>query len=214
MLKNISVKNQLSILISIAILGFISIVGFSVIQTNKIYDAANFGNVNSVPSLVIMSDIKNESVNMIRIYLMNHILETDEKRMEIIETNLKKIRATSVVFGIQPTQPDTGFGYIRRPSPAEDSQKVHRFVEKPDLATAQQYWPQATTGTAACFASAGPRPSWMRWNGMHLPCWLPARAALHSSQTTADESENSSCIATGLMRTTSTCSLTSVSTTQ
>ena len=89
MLKNISVKNQLSILISIAILGFISIVGFSVIQTNKIYDAANFGNVNSVPSLVIMSDI-NESVNMIRILSFNHILETDEKRMEIIETNLKK----------------------------------------------------------------------------------------------------------------------------
>ena len=36
-----------------------------------------------------MSDI-NESVNMIRILSFNHILETDEKRMEIIETNLKK----------------------------------------------------------------------------------------------------------------------------
>ena len=42
MLKNISVKKQLTILISIAILGFISIVGFSVVQTNKIYDSITF----------------------------------------------------------------------------------------------------------------------------------------------------------------------------
>ncbi|AXX90407.1 chemotaxis protein [Arcobacter suis] len=89
MLKNISVKKQLTILISIAILGFISIVGFSVVQTNKIYDAANFGNVNSVPSIVLMTHIE-ESVSTIRILSLNHILETDEKRMQSIEENLKK----------------------------------------------------------------------------------------------------------------------------
>ena len=89
MLKNISVKKQLTILISIAILGFISIVGFSVVQTNKIYDAANYGNVNSVPSIVLMAHIE-ESVSTIRILSLNHILETDEKRMQSIEENLKK----------------------------------------------------------------------------------------------------------------------------
>ncbi len=89
MLKNISVKKQLTILISIAILGFISIVGFSVVQTNKIYDAANFGNVNSVPSIVLMSHIE-DSVSTIRILSLNHILETDDKRMQSIEENLKK----------------------------------------------------------------------------------------------------------------------------
>lgn len=44
-----------------------------------------------------------------------------------------------VVFGIQPTQPDTGFGYIEVAQVGRNSQKVLRFVEKPDLATAQQY---------------------------------------------------------------------------
>ena len=44
-----------------------------------------------------------------------------------------------VVFGIQPTGPETGFGYIEVPQVGRDSQRVLRFVEKPDLATAQEY---------------------------------------------------------------------------
>ncbi len=44
-----------------------------------------------------------------------------------------------VVFGIQPTSPDTGFGYLEVEHVGRASQPVLRFVEKPDLATAQQY---------------------------------------------------------------------------
>jgi mannose-1-phosphate guanylyltransferase / mannose-6-phosphate isomerase len=44
-----------------------------------------------------------------------------------------------VIFGISPTSPDTGFGYIEVEHVGRESQKVKRFVEKPDLATAQQY---------------------------------------------------------------------------
>ncbi|MFC7433396.1 mannose-1-phosphate guanylyltransferase/mannose-6-phosphate isomerase [Hydrogenophaga bisanensis] len=44
-----------------------------------------------------------------------------------------------VVFGIQPTGPETGFGYIEVPKVGRESQAVLRFVEKPDLTTAQNY---------------------------------------------------------------------------
>lgn len=44
-----------------------------------------------------------------------------------------------VVFGIQPTGPETGFGYIEVPKIGRDSQPVQRFVEKPDQVTAQEY---------------------------------------------------------------------------
>jgi mannose-1-phosphate guanylyltransferase / mannose-6-phosphate isomerase len=43
-----------------------------------------------------------------------------------------------VILGITPTGPETGFGYIRAGGPA-DQLAVERFVEKPDLATAQRY---------------------------------------------------------------------------
>jgi mannose-1-phosphate guanylyltransferase / mannose-6-phosphate isomerase len=44
-----------------------------------------------------------------------------------------------VVFGISPTAPETGFGYIEVEKTSRSTQKAKRFVEKPDLATAQEY---------------------------------------------------------------------------
>jgi mannose-1-phosphate guanylyltransferase len=44
-----------------------------------------------------------------------------------------------VVFGVSPTGPDTGFGYIEVAHVSRESQPVIRFVEKPDLETAQEY---------------------------------------------------------------------------
>jgi mannose-1-phosphate guanylyltransferase len=44
-----------------------------------------------------------------------------------------------VVFGVHPTSPDTGFGYIEVAKLARESQPVRRFVEKPDAETAQSY---------------------------------------------------------------------------
>ncbi|MFY9260268.1 MAG: mannose-1-phosphate guanylyltransferase/mannose-6-phosphate isomerase [Gallionella sp.] len=45
-----------------------------------------------------------------------------------------------VTFGIQPTRPDTGFGYIKTMGESDaEVQPVERFTEKPDLATAEQF---------------------------------------------------------------------------
>ncbi|HGM7335151.1 TPA: mannose-1-phosphate guanylyltransferase/mannose-6-phosphate isomerase [Stenotrophomonas maltophilia] len=43
-----------------------------------------------------------------------------------------------VTFGIVPTAPETGYGYIKA-GPGEGARAVERFVEKPDLATAEGY---------------------------------------------------------------------------
>ena len=44
-----------------------------------------------------------------------------------------------VTFGIQPTRPETGYGYLELESPSKNGAavKLRRFVEKPDVATAQ-----------------------------------------------------------------------------
>lgn len=50
-----------------------------------------------------------------------------------------------VTFGIVPTGPETGYGYIRRGESMQDETmsvealRIARFVEKPDLATAERY---------------------------------------------------------------------------
>jgi mannose-1-phosphate guanylyltransferase/mannose-6-phosphate isomerase len=44
-----------------------------------------------------------------------------------------------VTFGIVPTEPHTGYGYIEADANAASAVKVQSFVEKPDLATATAY---------------------------------------------------------------------------
>ena len=45
-----------------------------------------------------------------------------------------------VTLGIKPTRPETGYGYIQVGAPIQSpANKVERFVEKPDLETAQRY---------------------------------------------------------------------------
>lgn len=44
-----------------------------------------------------------------------------------------------VTFGIKPSAPETGFGYIECGPSLGSGRKVNRFVEKPNLETAQQY---------------------------------------------------------------------------
>jgi mannose-1-phosphate guanylyltransferase/mannose-6-phosphate isomerase len=44
-----------------------------------------------------------------------------------------------VTFGIVPNKAETGYGYIRVAEKSNEIQAVQEFVEKPDLATAEQY---------------------------------------------------------------------------
>lgn len=44
-----------------------------------------------------------------------------------------------VAFGIEATSPETGYGYIRRGAPLDGGFQIERFVEKPDLATAETF---------------------------------------------------------------------------
>jgi mannose-1-phosphate guanylyltransferase / mannose-6-phosphate isomerase len=44
-----------------------------------------------------------------------------------------------VTFGVVPTKPETGYGYIRRQAGSGPVYSIAEFVEKPDLATAERY---------------------------------------------------------------------------
>ena len=44
-----------------------------------------------------------------------------------------------VAFGIAPDRPETGYGYIRTGEPIAGGNRVDRFVEKPDRATAERF---------------------------------------------------------------------------
>jgi mannose-1-phosphate guanylyltransferase len=55
-----------------------------------------------------------------------------------------------VTFGVVPTFPHTGYGYIKAAEDCGPGYRVSEFREKPDFETAQKTWKRAASGTADC----------------------------------------------------------------
>lgn len=71
----------------------------------------------------------------------DHVIQDEEAFHRAVGAALAQSDAGKLAtFGIVPTYPETGYGYIQVGEPVnEHVAEVARFVEKPDLATAQQY---------------------------------------------------------------------------
>ena len=75
----------------------------------------------------------------------DHVIGPDDlfrdavsRAVELVSDNSRRL----VLFGVPPTRPATGYGYIRRGDPLESNHKGHHvtaFHEKPDRATAEKH---------------------------------------------------------------------------
>ncbi|MBO8183231.1 MAG: mannose-1-phosphate guanylyltransferase/mannose-6-phosphate isomerase [Archaeoglobus sp.] len=70
----------------------------------------------------------------------DHYIEPDEAYRKAFENANRISKRFLVTFGIQPSKPHTGYGYIK-PGERIDSEafKVEKFVEKPELEKAKEY---------------------------------------------------------------------------
>lgn len=95
---------------------------------------------NTAPSIayVIKFLIEKKDVSKDEILFVcpsDHIIEPEEKFVPYLLEGQKRAKEGSIVtFGIAPNRPETGYGYIKA-----EGQKAEKFVEKPDLQTAQEY---------------------------------------------------------------------------
>lgn len=111
----------------------------------------------------------------------DHEIATVAQFWETIERGVEPAQAGRlVVFGIRPTHPETGYGYIKAAGEGA-VRDVERFVEKPDLETARQY-----LAAGDFFWNAGMflfRASAMRDAFEHLQpgIWSQAQAALDAA---------------------------------
>ncbi len=98
---------------------------------------------NTAPAILLamLEILKTESDALVCIFPADHVI----KEVEPFHKNLEAAIALSqegyiVTFGIQPTYPETGYGYIESAEAIKHGAFVlKRFVEKPDRETAQKY---------------------------------------------------------------------------
>lgn len=81
--------------------------------------------------------------DVLAVFPADHFIREQEKFLEALDTGAIWARAGYLVtFGISPTRPDTGYGYIKRGEPLDgqgSAFKTARFFEKPPLAQAEAY---------------------------------------------------------------------------
>ncbi len=93
----------------------------------------------AVASKTVLSEFGDELVMVVP---SDHEITTDADFWSTVEQGVPAALAGNVVvFGIKPTGPETGFGYIEagEAKAGRNDFDVRRFVEKPDLATARKY---------------------------------------------------------------------------
>lgn len=71
----------------------------------------------------------------------DHLIKDADQFANLVKTGLSAAEAGSMVFfGIKPTFPSTGYGYIEiNSTELNDSQSISNFIEKPDLSTAEAF---------------------------------------------------------------------------
>ncbi|QFY43602.1 methyl-accepting chemotaxis protein [Candidatus Methylospira mobilis] len=83
-----TVAQRLYLLIFSSVLGLAGLVWVGYNQIETVFTSANYANINTVPSLVVIDDLRRHILRT-RIGLNRHVLNTDESKMAEIETALK-----------------------------------------------------------------------------------------------------------------------------
>ena len=102
-------------------------------QTNNSYLLEPVGR-NTAPAIVLACFALAED-EIVLVTPSDHLIKDEKAYQKVIHTAQKEAQKGNLVtFGITPTYPETGFGYIEA-----NGYDVKAFVEKPDVDTAKRY---------------------------------------------------------------------------
>jgi mannose-1-phosphate guanylyltransferase/mannose-6-phosphate isomerase len=107
---------------------------------------------NTAPALAIaaLTAMKKGADPVLLVMPADHVITDGAAFSQAVEEGARIANTGAVVtFGITPDAPETGYGYIQAGEAftqggSDSARRIARFVEKPDLATAQSYLAQGT----------------------------------------------------------------------
>ncbi|WP_250462451.1 mannose-1-phosphate guanylyltransferase/mannose-6-phosphate isomerase [Microbulbifer litoralis] len=98
---------------------------------------------NTAPAIAFaaLTALQDDGDTNLLVLPADHLLDDVEQFHDAVDRGLQTSSEGGLVtFGIVPTAPETGYGYIQKAGgDAENIKRIAQFVEKPDLATAQSY---------------------------------------------------------------------------
>lgn len=98
---------------------------------------------NTAPALTLAALTATENNNDVVLVVMpaDHVINDQQSFQSALSDAIKLANEDKLVtFGIQPTSPETGYGYIK----SGKDNSVEAFIEKPDIETAKKYLEDAS----------------------------------------------------------------------
>ncbi len=99
---------------------------------------------NTAPAITLaaLKSIELEEDSTLLVLSSDHEIKNIEKFLKVIDLGSKFAENNKLVtFGVVPTSPEIGYGYIKAKKPFKNSMEgfdIESFIEKPDLETAQK----------------------------------------------------------------------------
>ncbi|MCH8502322.1 MAG: mannose-1-phosphate guanylyltransferase/mannose-6-phosphate isomerase [Aliidiomarina sp.] len=97
---------------------------------------------NTAPAIALAALCATRQGNdpLLLVLAADHVIKNQQAFQVAVRQAMSHAQSGKLVtFGIVPTGPETGYGYIERGASESEAFQVARFVEKPDLATAEEY---------------------------------------------------------------------------
>jgi mannose-1-phosphate guanylyltransferase/mannose-6-phosphate isomerase len=126
-------------------------------ETHRFIVAEQMRQIGAEPAAIVLEPVGRNTAPAVAVAALAAIRSSGEEAMLLVlpadhliadvaafqaavRTGLAAARAGRLVtFGVVPTAPETGYGYIRRGAGAGPAFPISEFVEKPDAARAAQY---------------------------------------------------------------------------
>ncbi|HAS8479218.1 TPA: mannose-1-phosphate guanylyltransferase/mannose-6-phosphate isomerase [Vibrio vulnificus] len=98
---------------------------------------------NTAPAIALaaLHALKSNDDPLLLVLAADHVIQNQTAFTQAVENAVKPAKQGMLVtYGIVPTAPETGYGYIKQGEAVSDTAyRVAQFVEKPSLTTAEQY---------------------------------------------------------------------------
>ena len=98
---------------------------------------------NTAPAVALAALLESKKSSLLLVLAADHVIQDHDSFKDAVERAIPLAENGSLVtFGVVPTDPNTGYGYIKCGDSCGDGFSVSAFMEKPDSETAKSYLKQ------------------------------------------------------------------------
>lgn len=96
---------------------------------------------NTAPAIALAAQEAGATDELLLVLPADHVIRDEEKFGEAVTRAIPLAQSGKLVtFGVIPTEPHTGYGYIKSGASIDDGYTVSSFIEKPDFKSASEYF--------------------------------------------------------------------------